>query len=96
MASLRPMRRERSARHISTDFASDEEFLEYISKVRSWSVIDTGISVRASDQIITLSTCTNVNDGRFIVQAKRYSNLHVPAADESRHLKISKLKWAER
>ena len=52
-------------------FASDEEFLEYISKVRSWSVIDTGISVGASDQIITLSTCTNVNDGRFIVQAKK-------------------------
>ena len=51
-------------------FAGEEDFLAYINKVQSWSVIDTGVSVGVNDRIITLSTCTNVDDGRFIVQGK--------------------------
>lgn len=52
-------------------FTGDEDFMRYIELVRSWSVIDTDIQVGKDDQIITLSTCTNVNNGRFIVQGKR-------------------------
>ncbi len=51
-------------------FGSDELFLEYIDTMKGWSVIDTGVTVEAGDQIVTLSTCTNVNDGRFVVQGK--------------------------
>ena len=49
-------------------FADDEDFMNYIALMQSWSVINTGIGVDPDDQIITLSTCTNVNNGRFIVQ----------------------------
>lgn len=49
-------------------FADDEDFMNYIALMQSWSVIDAGMSVGKDDQIITLSTCTNVNNGRFIVQ----------------------------
>ena len=42
--------------------------MNYIALMQSWSVINTGIGVDPDDQIITLSTCTNVNNGRFIVQ----------------------------
>lgn len=52
-------------------FADDEDFMNYISLMQSWSVINTGLSVDPDDQIITLSTCTNVNNGRFIVQGKK-------------------------
>lgn len=51
-------------------FGSDELFLEYIETMKGWSEIDTGVTVEAGDQIVTLSTCTNVNDGRFVVQGK--------------------------
>lgn len=52
-------------------FADDEDFMNYIALMQSWSVIDTGMRVGKDDQIITLSTCTNVNNGRFIVQGKK-------------------------
>ena len=53
-------------------FGSEESFLSYIDKVKSQSLYDTGVSVEAQDNIITLSTCTNRQaDTRFVVQAKR-------------------------
>ena len=53
-------------------FASDEEYESWLNQLVSKSVIDTGVSVSASDTIITLSTCTNDwEDERFVVHAKR-------------------------
>lgn len=54
-------------------FGSDESFTEYINKVKSLSEINTGVEVGSSDKIITLSTCTNKNDMRFVVHGKLIS-----------------------
>ncbi len=43
-------------------YASDAEFLDYISMERSKSLYDVDILIEADDQIVTLSTCTNVRD----------------------------------
>ncbi len=57
----------------SYNFASDEEFENYINLCISKRMYDTGIdSVNAGDKIITLSTCTRGDQSkRFIVQMVR-------------------------
>lgn len=52
-------------------FGSDENFLAYIDKVKSYSDYNTGVSVGAGDKIVTLSTCTNRGADRYVVQARR-------------------------
>ena len=52
-------------------FGEDENFQAYIDRVMSYSVFDAGISVTAEDDIITLSTCANHVENRFVVHAKR-------------------------
>lgn len=52
-------------------FASEETFMEYISKVRGYGDYDTGVEVNPGDRIITLSTCTNRGADRYVVQARR-------------------------
>ena len=53
------------------DFGSEESFLEYIDRMKGLSLYDTGVEVSADDKIMTLSTCSGSNNGRFVVQAKR-------------------------
>lgn len=64
----------------STDFkyyqfvnaGSEEEFMDFINNVKRMSVVDTGVSVKYGDELITLSTCAyHVKDGRFAVIAKK-------------------------
>ena len=51
---------------------TETEFYEYLRGVREISSYDTGVSAEYGDQLITLSTCAyHVEDGRFIVVAKR-------------------------
>lgn len=52
-------------------FSADEEFQEYIDRVRSYSIYDAGIEVTSDDYILTLSTCANNTSNRFVVHAKR-------------------------
>jgi len=52
-------------------FADDAMFMSYVEKMQSWSLQNTGVTVNADDQILTLSTCVNNNVDRLVVQARR-------------------------
>jgi sortase B len=57
--------------YIRTDFASDEEFQQYLDTVKAMSLHKSDVEVTASDQILTLSTCYHgIKNGRFVVHAK--------------------------
>lgn len=56
-----------------TDFASDEEFLAFISGIKAKSAYNFGdINLSAYDKILTLSTCSSrlFEDGRTVVHAR--------------------------
>ncbi len=55
--------------YLITDFASDNDFQEYINLVKGRSKVDFGIDVTVKDHILTLSTCTGENQ-RLVVHAK--------------------------
>jgi sortase B len=62
--------------YIQTDFANDDDYEQLLAKIEQESIYDTDVEVKASDQIITLSTCDYVldeNEGRLVVQAKLVS-----------------------
>ena len=59
---------------IRTDFVDDDDFLNYMNGLKDLSKFDTGVELTASDQILTLTTCSyEVADAelRFVVQARR-------------------------
>lgn len=59
--------------YIQTDFDTDEEYGQLLSKIRDVSKFQTDVDVSENDQIITLSTCDyqlDKNEGRLVVQAK--------------------------
>lgn len=52
----------------TTKFETNDLFLNYINNVKQTSVIETGVEVKPSDTVMTLSTCTAANDdNRFVV-----------------------------
>lgn len=58
------------------DFEDTAAYQQYLTEVQSQfgeddAIIDTTVSVDASDSIITLSTCLGVETERFLVQAKQ-------------------------
>lgn len=56
----------------ATEFASDEDFLRFIQRVKSLSLYDTGVEVTADDQVLTLITCDRSyipTYGRLVVMA---------------------------
>jgi sortase B len=56
---------------METNFASSNEFEEFLNAVRKKSIIDGKTNVSKEDFILTLSTCTNRDeDERIIVHAK--------------------------
>ena len=55
-----------------TNFTSDEQFLYWINECKKRSIINTGVQVDKSDEILTLQTCTyEFRDARFVVIARR-------------------------
>ena len=48
----------------------DEEYLQFLNKLKSKSMYDFGISLDVGDKILTLSTCSDDNTGRKVVHAK--------------------------
>lgn len=57
-----------TADNYQLNFASPEEFTNYIAKVKQGSAYDTGVEVGAVAKTVTLSTCTNEQDDeRFVV-----------------------------
>src|SRR5699024_7596142 len=58
--------------YLKVSFATDAEKEEYIAMTKNRSIHDFGITVTASDYLLTLSTCTGDNE-RLVVHAKRIS-----------------------
>lgn len=55
-----------------TEFATDEEFQEFLNMTKQISLYDTGVELTTSDKIVTLSTCTSASDNhRFVVRGVR-------------------------
>lgn len=53
-------------------FESDEAFLNFVKSVEDRSIIETGVNVFATDDIITLSTCAyDFDDARLAVFARK-------------------------
>lgn len=53
-------------------FFSEKEFLDYVSKIKSYSQLQSEIEVKPGDRLLTLSTCTgNDSNKRFIVVARK-------------------------
>ena len=55
-------------------YANDTDFADYISYVRQGTLYATNVEVGSDDQIVSLSTCTNVRaDERILVQGVKIS-----------------------
>lgn len=57
--------------YLTTQFKSNEEFQNFISKIQSRSIKKFEVPVNADDQILTLSTCANNNKYRVVLHAKK-------------------------
>lgn len=55
--------------YLQVDFYNDE-FDKFINKIKSKSIFDFNVDVSSTDQIITLSTCSDNNKNRNVVHAK--------------------------
>ena len=53
----------------SATFPTDNSKQELIDLAQERSLYDTGVSVSITDHILTLYTCTENSDIRFVVQA---------------------------
>lgn len=57
------------------DAQNEQEFDNYISKVKELSLYDTGVSAQYGDKLVTLATCEySKANGRLIVVAKKISS----------------------
>lgn len=62
-------------------YNTDEEFLDYIQHIRSIAGYKTDVEVSADSKIVSLSTCTNVNDDeRLLVHGVKISERLVEEA----------------
>lgn len=55
--------------YIQTDFASDDEFYNFIEMLKSRSKYNYNVTLSSQDQILTLSSCYNESD-KIVVHAK--------------------------
>lgn len=56
--------------YIKTNFSSDTEYEEFIKTIKNRSSYNFNVNVTLNDKILTLSTCTNIGEGRTVVHAK--------------------------
>jgi sortase B len=57
--------------YIQTKFASMSSFYDLAMKMKSKTIFDFGVGLTKNDQILTLSTCTNLaDDSRYVLHAK--------------------------
>lgn len=55
--------------YIQTRFTSDQEYLNFLNKLKDRSAVTFDTTVSASDKILTLSTCYNKTD-KVVMHAK--------------------------
>ncbi len=54
------------------EFATQQEFEDYVSTVRRKNLVDIDVDVQYGDQLLTLSTCySDADDSRFLVIARK-------------------------
>jgi sortase B len=64
-----------SFNYIKVFFRSERDFLELAAQMKSRSLYDTGIEIKEGDRILTLSTCTNIEqDTRYVLVARMVKN----------------------
>ncbi len=59
--------------YLKTEFSTDEEYKEFLQTISAKSEIPTDVELNKQDQIITLSTCSDLsdpNEGRLVVHGK--------------------------
>ena len=61
---------DREGYYIKTNFSSDEEYKEFVKTIKARSIYNFNTNVTTNDKILTLSTCTNIGQGRTVVHAK--------------------------
>ncbi len=62
------------AYYIQTHFSSDKAYEEFLNTIKNRSNYNYNVDVSASDYILTLSTCTNIGNGRAVLHAKLIQN----------------------
>lgn len=59
--------------YIQTDFSTDEAYMDFMEVIKEKSKMPTNIQITEKDNIITLSTCNDLQDpeaGRFVLHGK--------------------------
>ena len=56
--------------YIDTEFPYDEMWLRFLNDCKELSMHKTNMNLYKDDIVLTLSTCTTENNGRFVVMAK--------------------------
>lgn len=56
--------------YLTTSFANDESYLNFLNECKSRSIYDFGTIFSANDSILTLSTCAKDDNYRVVIQAK--------------------------
>lgn len=57
--------------YINTSFGSKNEFMSFLSIIKSRSYFDYGLDLNKDDEILTLSTCANNGKKRVVLHAKK-------------------------
>ena len=56
--------------YITTEFSNDEEYLNFLNKLKSRSNYDYNIKLDSTDKILTLSSCIGTGKKRVVLHAK--------------------------
>lgn len=65
---------ESDSRSYTKSYSTDEDFMDYINYIKQKSLYQTGVTVNADSQIISLSTCTGRSDSqRLLVHGVKIS-----------------------
>ena len=62
---------EKESYYITTNFETNEKFVEFVNKIKSRSIKDFGITPQVGDNILTLSTCADNDKYRVVLHAKK-------------------------
>lgn len=61
---------EKEEYYIQSNFSSDEEYINFLNTIKNRSTYKYDVNISKEDKILTLSTCTNVGEGRTVLHAK--------------------------
>lgn len=56
--------------YIQTKFASNTDYEKFLNTLKNRSTYNFNVNLSKEDKILTLSTCTNIGEGRTVVHAK--------------------------